>query len=56
MSGLSGSLIIFLVSFFVSVDLSLVSFNWFLTVFVDNFPVQVCIQIGVNWHFFSPST
>lgn len=25
-----------------SVDLSLVSFNWFLTVFVDNFPVQVC--------------
>ena len=29
-----------------SVDLSLVSFNWFLTIFVDSFPVQVCSVSG----------
>lgn len=39
----SGIVNFFFSSFF-SVDLSLVSFNWFLTVFVDNFPVEVCIQ------------
>lgn len=33
---------VFVFYFTVRVDLSLVTFNWFLTVFVDNFPVQVC--------------
>ena len=40
---MSGIVNFFFSSLF-SVDLSLVSFNWFLTVFVDNFPVEVCIQ------------
>lgn len=31
-----------------SVDLSLVSFNWFLTVFVDSFPIQVCCVVFVS--------
>lgn len=41
---LVGGIVNFFFSSFFSVDLSLVSFNWFLTVFVDNFPVEVCIQ------------
>ncbi|KAM7425929.1 TBC1 domain member 2A, partial [Porites harrisoni] len=33
------------------VDLSLVSFNWFLTVFVDNFPVQTTLRVWDTFLF-----
>ncbi|XP_068737715.1 TBC1 domain family member 2B-like [Montipora capricornis] len=34
-----------------NVDLSLVSFNWFLTVFVDNFPVQTSLRVWDTFLF-----
>ncbi|XP_067047173.1 TBC1 domain family member 2B-like isoform X1 [Acropora muricata] len=34
-----------------NVDLSLVSFNWFLTVFVDNFPVETTLRVWDTFLF-----
>ncbi|XP_015771849.1 PREDICTED: TBC1 domain family member 2B-like [Acropora digitifera] len=46
----SGIVNFFFSSFF-SVDLSLVSFNWFLTVFVDNFPVETTLRVWDTFLF-----